>query len=281
MWHVESLRSSRALCLPHFVGPKMLDQIVWPSRLESDQAVRIGPKLSGVGPSWQEWTKAKSHKFTLGVFTVEVYTLVKVLNEIWLILLCNVTNFAWISTFCLKFDLFCLKFEILKRTQNAQCEVHTLIGKTPSVLWKVWKRDLCCAWSVSTAGRKSMGSHFWLMNPATAATHGSLAQVILIRAAKVDHWRLVTVTHVTETVRKLDRPNMYGMMYTHDKMMSMNNKPLGPTISGANCFSGRYSPTYRVPDQMRDPMRRCMTNPPVSPLFKHILGHFGPWLAAT
>ena len=27
---------------------------------------------------------------------------------------------------------------------------------------------------------------------------------------------------------------------------------------------GRYSPTYRVPDQMRDPMRRCMTNPPVS-----------------
>jgi len=51
------------------------------------------------------------------------------------------------------------------------------------------------------------------------------------------------------------------MMYSHDKMM-VNTKPLGPTISGTNCFSGRYSPTYRVPDQMRDPMRRCMTNPP-------------------
>lgn len=44
--------------------------------------------------------------------------------------------------------------------------------------------------------------------------------------------------------------------------MMVNTKPLGPTISGANCFSGRYSPTYRVPEQMRDPMRRCMTNPP-------------------
>ena len=53
------------------------------------------------------------------------------------------------------------------------------------------------------------------------------------------------------------------MMYSHDKMM-MNSKPLGPTISGTNCFTGRYSPTYRVPEQMRDPMRRCMTNPPVS-----------------
>jgi len=27
---------------------------------------------------------------------------------------------------------------------------------------------------------------------------------------------------------------------------------------------GRYSPNYRAPDQLRDPMRRCMTNPPVS-----------------
>ena len=65
---------------------------------------------------------------------------------------------------------------------------------------------------------------------------------------------------------------MYGMMYSHDKMM-MNTKPLGPTISGANCFSGRYSPTYRVPDQMRDPMRRCMTNPPVS-LFRNLLWRY-------
>ena len=57
---------------------------------------------------------------------------------------------------------------------------------------------------------------------------------------------------------------MYGMMYSPDKMM-MNPKPLGPpAIGGTNCFSGRYSPTYRVPEQMRDPMRRCMTNPPVS-----------------
>ena len=56
---------------------------------------------------------------------------------------------------------------------------------------------------------------------------------------------------------------MYGMMYSPDKMM-MNPKPLGPpAIGGTNCFSGRYSPTYRVPEQMRDPMRRCMTNPPV------------------
>ena len=67
--------------------------------------------------------------------------------------------------------------------------------------------------------------------------------------------------------RKTTLPlSMYGMMYSHDKMM-MNTKPLGPTISGTNCFSGRYSPTYRVPDQMRDPMRRCMTNPPVSQVF--------------
>ena len=34
--------------------------------------------------------------------------------------------------------------------------------------------------------------------------------------------------------------------------------------------AGRYSPTYRVPDQMRDPMRRCMTNPPVSQTIIHI-----------
>ena len=60
---------------------------------------------------------------------------------------------------------------------------------------------------------------------------------------------------------------MYGMMYSPDKMM-MNPKPLGPpAIGGTNCFTGRYSPTYRVPEQMRDPMRRCMTNPPVSIYF--------------
>ncbi|XP_040571634.1 POU domain, class 4, transcription factor 3 isoform X2 [Lepeophtheirus salmonis] len=52
---------------------------------------------------------------------------------------------------------------------------------------------------------------------------------------------------------------MYGMMYSSDKMM-MNPKPLCPPPT--NCFTGRYSPTYRVPEQMRDPMRRCMTNPP-------------------
>ncbi len=55
--------------------------------------------------------------------------------------------------------------------------------------------------------------------------------------------------------------------------MMMNSKPgLGSPLTSvsaaaaaaANCFGGRYSPTYRVPDQMRDPMRRCMTNPPVS-----------------
>ena len=59
---------------------------------------------------------------------------------------------------------------------------------------------------------------------------------------------------------------MYGnLMYsTTDKMMMNGSKQLGPSsIAAANCFSGRYSPTYRVPDQMRDPMRRCMTNPPV------------------
>ena len=60
---------------------------------------------------------------------------------------------------------------------------------------------------------------------------------------------------------------MYGnLMYSGgtDKMMMNGSKPLGaPSLSAANCFSGRYSPTYRVPDQMRDPMRRCMTNPPV------------------
>jgi hypothetical protein len=67
---------------------------------------------------------------------------------------------------------------------------------------------------------------------------------------------------------------MYGnLMYTtsSDKMMMNGTKPLGsPSISAAaaNCFSGRYSPTYRVPDQMRDPMRRCMTNPPVRSIFQ-------------
>ena len=69
---------------------------------------------------------------------------------------------------------------------------------------------------------------------------------------------------------------MYGMMYpSPDKMMSsMNPKGgsgpggggivggPGSGLPGTNCFSGRYSPTYRVPDQMRDPMRRCMTNTP-------------------
>ena len=35
-------------------------------------------------------------------------------------------------------------------------------------------------------------------------------------------------------------------------------------LMSASGGAGRYSPTYRVPDQMRDPMRRCMTNPPVS-----------------
>ena len=66
------------------------------------------------------------------------------------------------------------------------------------------------------------------------------------------------------------------MMYpSPDKMMSsMNPKGgsgpggggivggPGSGLPGTNCFSGRYSPTYRVPDQMRDPMRRCMTNTP-------------------
>ena len=57
--------------------------------------------------------------------------------------------------------------------------------------------------------------------------------------------------------------------------MMMNPKPLGPpAIGGTNCFSGRYSPTYRVPEQMRDPMRRCMTNPPVSFSDFHIITIF-------
>ena len=42
--------------------------------------------------------------------------------------------------------------------------------------------------------------------------------------------------------------------------MKMGGKPLGPPISSSNCFSGRYSPTYRVPEHQ---MRRCVTNPPV------------------
>ena len=36
------------------------------------------------------------------------------------------------------------------------------------------------------------------------------------------------------------------------------------TSTGQHGGGRSYSPTYRVPDQMRDPMRRCMTNPPVS-----------------
>ncbi|XP_064120067.1 inhibitory POU protein-like isoform X2 [Macrobrachium nipponense] len=49
-------------------------------------------------------------------------------------------------------------------------------------------------------------------------------------------------------------------MYSPDKMMS--SKPLGAPISsnGPAAFTGRYSPTYRSPD----PMRRCMSNAPVS-----------------
>ncbi|XP_053643151.1 inhibitory POU protein [Cherax quadricarinatus] len=49
-------------------------------------------------------------------------------------------------------------------------------------------------------------------------------------------------------------------MYSPDKMMS--SKPLGAPISsnGPAGFTGRYSPTYRSPD----PMRRCMSNAPVS-----------------
>lgn len=39
-------------------------------------------------------------------------------------------------------------------------------------------------------------------------------------------------------------------MYPSDKMK----------MSAPGCFPGRYSPTYRGPDQMR----RCMTNPSVS-----------------
>eukprot|EP00090_Calanus_glacialis_P020259 TRINITY_DN3116_c0_g1_i1.p1 TRINITY_DN3116_c0_g1~~TRINITY_DN3116_c0_g1_i1.p1 ORF type:complete len:393 (+),score=66.16 TRINITY_DN3116_c0_g1_i1:235-1413(+) len=41
--------------------------------------------------------------------------------------------------------------------------------------------------------------------------------------------------------------------------MKMGGKPLGPPISSSNCFPGRYSPTYRVPEHQ---MRRCVTNPP-------------------
>lgn len=42
----------------------------------------------------------------------------------------------------------------------------------------------------------------------------------------------------------------------------MSSKPLGAPISsnGPAAFTGRYSPTYRSPD----PMRRCMSNAPVS-----------------
>ncbi|XP_069181695.1 inhibitory POU protein isoform X4 [Procambarus clarkii] len=53
-------------------------------------------------------------------------------------------------------------------------------------------------------------------------------------------------------------------MYSPDKMMS--SKPLGGPIStnGGGGFTGRYSPTYRSPD----PMRRCMSNAPVSEDYK-------------
>ena len=131
----------------------------------------------------------------------------------------------------------------------------------------------------SLARRKSVGSHFGSWSKivsATAATHGSRSSLLfccttqvssvkeklaVIRALKVE-----LVTHIlTHDLQLTWNIIMYGMMYSHDKMM-MNSKPLGPTISGTNCFTGRYSPTYRVPEQMRDPMRRCMTNPPVSHL---------------
>jgi len=39
--------------------------------------------------------------------------------------------------------------------------------------------------------------------------------------------------------------------------MKMGGKPLGPPISSSNCFTGRYSPTYRVPEQH---MRRGVPN---------------------
>jgi hypothetical protein len=96
-----------------------------------------------------------------------------------------------------------------------------------------------------------------------------LVEKSAIRASKVEPKGApasnikVLLDQVYKSSSKSDGPAMYGMMYSPDKMM-MNSKPLGPTITGTNCFSGRYSPTYRVPDQMRDPMRRCMTNPPVS-----------------
>ena len=39
--------------------------------------------------------------------------------------------------------------------------------------------------------------------------------------------------------------------------MKMGSKPLGPPISSSNCFTGRYSPTYRVPEHQ---MKRCPAN---------------------
>ena len=108
-----------------------------------------------------------------------------------------------------------------------------------------------------------MGSHFGSWSKivsATAATHGS--QVSCGKAPSFEPWKSSWL-HSWLTRFSPSKLEMYGMMYSHDKMM-MNSKPLGPTISGTNCFTGRYSPTYRVPEQMRDPMRRCMTNPPVS-----------------
>ena len=49
--------------------------------------------------------------------------------------------------------------------------------------------------------------------------------------------------------------------------MSMYGPPDKMKMSAPGCFStGRYSPTYRGPDQMR----RCMTNPSVSWLLLHL-----------
>ncbi|XP_023342551.1 POU domain, class 4, transcription factor 3 isoform X2 [Eurytemora carolleeae] len=54
------------------------------------------------------------------------------------------------------------------------------------------------------------------------------------------------------------------MMMTSWAEMKMGGKPLGPPISSSNCFSGRYSPTYRVPEHS---MRRCVANSADSMIF--------------
>ena len=147
-------------------------------------------------------------------------------------------------------------------------------------------------------GRKSMGSPLTSVHEVKLCRRQLLLQLqlmalrCLVRKSAIRALKVVRIAHTftlsmlcywrnTKTSSRIDQVlipkqscsrkttlplSMYGMMYSHDKMM-MNTKPLGPTISGTNCFSGRYSPTYRVPDQMRDPMRRCMTNPPVSHCF--------------